>query len=363
MVNSTIIFSNNAKKKEQLRYQSVSNKVDEGKPYARFKSATNMTKMAHIMLEDQLSLSEKYTNIKISPNEWLVRRDWSNNNYVVHHVHPTFVRIHRVIYKHGQLHCSCPFPLVYGLLCCHMIHVATSICPEYDINHHDISCVWWMNYHQREYVKDSEKIGRYFKLLQKKDSIGIRISEEFVDKTPIYGGPIPEDFRIDDNMPKCVNYPSQAYKDELLMEQNNRGIPGNMSQTSQFHNFDDTSDTLEIDTLDEDIDNLFQQYINQSEQDEEIINPEDDPIRNPFKFLKHSYNEMIESLKNNTTIEELYSIQRFLYSKTSQAFERHYININGTESNNKSRSSIVSSNVGCCKRRKTHGTKPHWANR
>ena len=114
-------------------------------------------------------------------------------------------------------------------------------------------------------------------------------------------------------------------------------------------------------TLDDNINNLFCQYINHSDNQEVIINPEDDPIKNPYKFLKHSYNEMLESLKNNTTMEELHSIQRYFYGKTSQALERHFRNMNERNNNKTSGSSIISSNVGYCKQGNTHGTKPHWA--
>ena len=72
---------------------------------------------------------------------------------------------------------------------------------------------------------------------------------------------------------------------------------------------------------------------------------------------------MLESLKNNTTMEELHSIQRYFYGKTSQAFERHFMNVNERNNNTTFGSSIISSDAGCCKRRKTHGTKPHWATR
>ena len=44
-----------------------------------------------------------------------------------------------------------------------MINVATLLHPEYGVNHHDISCVWWFNYHQRMYIKGSDKIWMYFK--------------------------------------------------------------------------------------------------------------------------------------------------------------------------------------------------------
>ena len=102
--------------------------------------------------------------------------------------------------------------------------------------------------------------------------------------------------------------------------------------------------------LDDNINNLFCQYINHSDNEEVIINTEDDPIKNPNKFLKHSYNEILESLKNNNTMEELHSIQRYFYSKTSQAFERHFINVNEHNNNNTSGSSIISSNTECYKR-------------
>ena len=143
----------------------------------------------------------------------------NNHGYNVRHVHPRFIRIHKITYKHGQLLCSCPFSSTYGLFCCHILIDASSLDPTYEVNHHDISCAWWYNYHPKEHVKHSDKIKRYFKLLQQKDTTGIRISSECVEKAPIHNGPVPECFQFDDKIPKCVNYPLDSYRDELLMEQ------------------------------------------------------------------------------------------------------------------------------------------------
>ena len=133
LVNSTIILLNNTEKKEQIRYQSISNNVDQSKPYAKFSSATNITKMAQVMIENQLNLSSKYQNLKISWNEWSCRRELDNHEYTVRHVHPRFVRIHKVTYKHCQLLYSCSYSATYGLLCCHMVNVARSLDPTYEI--------------------------------------------------------------------------------------------------------------------------------------------------------------------------------------------------------------------------------------
>ena len=143
----------------------------------------------------------------------------NNHGYNVRHVHPRFIRIHKITYEHGQLLCSCPFSSTYGLFCCHILIDASSLDPTYEVNHHDISCAWWYNYHPKEHVKHSDKIKRYFKLLQQKDTTGIRISSECVEKAPIHNGPVPECFQFDDKIPKCVNYPLDSYRDELLMEQ------------------------------------------------------------------------------------------------------------------------------------------------
>ena len=67
------------------------------------------------------------------------------------------------------------------------------------------------------------------------------------------------------------------------MEQNNFGHPGNMSQMSNIQELDLSSNSLDDIPVDEDIvNNLFCQYINQSADEELVINSEDDPIRNPY---------------------------------------------------------------------------------
>ena len=98
-----------------------------------------------------------------------------------------------------------------------------------------------------------------------------------------------------------------------------------------------------------------------TDEEDSTVNPEDDPVKNPHKYLEQTYNEILETSKNNTSMDELNSIQRFFYNKTSQVFKRHYVNLNKRDTTKNSRFGIISSNVGCCKRQKTHGTKAHWA--
>ena len=70
-----------------------------------------------------------------------------------------------------------------------------------------------------------------------------------ITSIPIHCGILPSDFHYDPNLPKCINYPIESCKNELILEKNNRGIPGNMSQSSN----NDHLDTLDIHNLNSDV--------------------------------------------------------------------------------------------------------------
>ena len=128
---------------------------------------------------------------------------------------PKFNRVRTVKFHDGQLHCNCPLTSVWGIPCVHSICVASTMNPHWEYpSHRDVSVLWWKAYLQSAIQTNSTEqdnsntIDKMLRKLQEEEIVGINISNSWLEIIPVHDGELPEEFKNDNNIVKCLNYPN-----------------------------------------------------------------------------------------------------------------------------------------------------------
>ena len=283
---------------------------------------------------------------------------------------PVFYRVRTVLLQsNGKLLCACPRTDVYGDICIHALKVASLIPGFTGPSYQDYSVVWWKKYYhlisQTETNVNNPNcrtLSSFMLFLKHKEEVGIPVSlTDFPKFEDNVTEEQKEEFEHNQHYPVVLNR-NNFYCEELprLLEKesnkNDDGAPLGMSQVSNISlkPHDQCMESGEDNSM----------YLS----DDEIVNPfvrngltidkalEDLPIGNieldPYSYLIQSFKELTNVYKGNATSEDLQEVQRFFSEKVGCMKKK----INGEK---KPVGTIVSCNVKCSKRRKTHGTK-HW---
>ena len=223
-----------------------------------------------------------------------------------------------------------------------------------------------MDSNEHVYIEDLHKL---FNVLRAKETVGINIEQCFVDKVHVSSKPYPHIFNIDFRRPKCFNYPESAFSPDECS-----GAPANMSQVSNINNstsmedishpkngdhcsFLSDGDEFSISPLDEEPEQnsgLCKMFDDLCDESPSIIPLHNDPLKNPYGYLKMTFAEMTEVMKGNLSLEELNDVKEYFNSVTNELLKR-VMNKN-QKNGGVPQGNIVSSNTPFKKTFKTHGT-------
>jgi len=401
---SLAILTKNAIRKEEDRTNKSSREfltTRTNDPDGHF---NHMIEYAFISSLKCIAISQKYLNLKINDNEWLVVRDMINHPFINLRHFPRFIRVRKVTYRDGILTCNCPTKDVFKLLCPHVINVAKSCDKNFQVSHTNISCIWWKSYYESSLqpgsiINSKGNLTNLFQYLKNKEKIGIPIDFDKVDNIPIHLGEIPDVFVYDSNFPSCANYAKEDYTNFITAN-----IPGNMSQIEQIDNEDtaslpiasiantngiinethleeSSSVTEEVTTSMANIDDsptdadsnsvtLFEYPSTVTEnltsstlesQFNEIIHNSDlktltekrKIINNPYQHLKKSFTELSNTMAKNSSYEEIEEVRKYLDNATNQVLKKIFDRRNVKSQEGE----YISSNLPHKRSFTSHGTK------
>ena len=96
----------------------------------------------------------------------------------------------------------------------HCLCVASTMSPHWEYpTHRDVSVLWWKSYLKnvkREYTEDETHttIERIFRKVQEEEIVGLNVNKSWFENSQIHLGTIPDEFKSDLNIIKCLNYPN-----------------------------------------------------------------------------------------------------------------------------------------------------------
>ena len=260
---------------------------------------------------------------------------------------PIFRRVRSVTFENNHLKCSCPRTHVFGDICIHMLKVATSIKSYKGPSHHDLSVVWWKKFYNHTLLEIKERpcendLSKYVLLLRSKELCGIHIDGKTISQAPIHNGALPAPYFYDPSSPRCINYTLDAY--DLLLDP----IPAGLSQVSNVSN-----------NLFENDEELLQNFMNNDAVIAETIeqNPQNGSIMDVYPRLIASFKELCNIYRGNCTEDDITEMKSILLKKIAEMKARVFQENKGLSQDDVPLGNIVSSNVPCSKRRKTHGNK------
>ena len=364
---SLTILTKNAIRKEEIHQKLSSINFQSSSTHDPGQEFQKIIQYAEVTLCKHFELSVKYSNLKISSNEWLVCRNIEEYPYLgITHI-PRFNRVRKVTYSEGKLCCNCDYHSCWKLICPHVIHVALECNPTYKISHRSISCIWWKSYYDTNSHKINDHgvlgdLSKLFMLLRKKETIGINMNIEFIEFIPVHSGNLPIKFVYDLSHPKCINYPLSSYE-HLLQDHG----PGTMSQISNIYRDDNSvnSEISYITQLSEKMDHFHLSDFDDNYEDKELhgifdqfndnqeIDLPNDPVSAPYGYLKMSFSEMTEVMKGNLSLEEIRQVKSYMDNVTNFLLKRKQ---DRSLSNRSPKGTIASSNSPFKNTFKSHGS-------
>ena len=316
---------------------------------------THLTRIGFEILLSSFQNSKSYHSHKMNDSTWLVTK--KELTTCSKSVTPKFKHVRTVTLFNGVLTCDCPHRSVYGMPCCHEIHVAGMFNGWKFPSHHDCSVTWWKAYYffgmssLSHHIKDRSTVFKIFHKLREFESPGTQVHQYHCNTRHTHGSIIPETFICNNQNPVALNYNHFSY-DDMICEtgHDNETIQGTtqLSQISQepkesdFDNFD--IDSNQINTLGS-IDSILDDHNNDT----------DTSHMKPYSQLITEFKTLTSLMDGNCTKEDISEIHSFFQSQTEKITKR--IREQLPDSAFPEGSNFVSSNVPASKRNKHHGCR------
>ena len=205
-----------------------------------------LTSLASSMISNMMSLVSRYDTVRTGEKEWRVKKKKASSGNYRKTCIPDF-DVLSIVYMVDtskntvkQLMCSCGYNKVYGLPCVHSLVVANSFSPKWSyINHNDVSVRWLKTYYLYSLPDKvipnedmQQKVKQVFRLLRKKEQVGIHINEAIFMDVQIHNNPIPEDFLQQEHVVRCTNYPDSDQVPDF--DPFNSNFDGTLSQITNI---------------------------------------------------------------------------------------------------------------------------------
>ena len=348
---SLIIMSKNGMRSSKRKINRTATDILSTRPHESAECCNDLVESAACHLDQIQSKLHLLACLRVSENMWKVKplKKQTVCTYV-----PVFYRVRTVsLQSNGKLLCSCPRTDVYGDICIHALKVASLIPGFKGPSYQDYSVVWWKKFYHLisqtdtdGYNENCRTLSRTMLLLKHKEKIGIQVS---LTDFPVFEDNVTqaqkEEFQYNEDYPVVLNR-NHFYCQELprLFEkesnENDDGAPPGMSQVSNVSlnpsDHDETVNTFVVNglTIDKALEDL----------------PGHNIELDPYAYLIQSFKELTNVYKGNATSDDLQEVKRFFSEKVGFMKKK----INGHK---KPVGTIVSCNVKCSKRRRTHGSK------
>ena len=366
--NKALKFEANEVGPTMLLHNSASRLTQQGK--IRYKKfcirATKQTTKTHVwctpfqhmsklivsrglfLLTEEHNEYDKYENLKISDNSWLVRMKGNLDDLrqsTLFNVHPIYSRIRTVTVHNSILKCSCKMFERVGLICRHMFNVMSSLHHYSGPTYHDNSVYWWSNYLSN--AGNNSTLSQGLMKLYEKDIPGPRIRSFHHDSiTPSVV--VPDDWKYDQKLPKVKNFNIPLVKMMNIMKKGE--IPFGVSQlSSQIEQINDDSSEVTSDTEKDIISPCFDME-NLELKPEEIASS-----LSPFQFLYPSFKEMCSTAENCCDKDRLIYMKKWLDTEVTENL-RLAVTIEKKKKHEYNEGTYISSALSNSKKRKTHGT-------
>ena len=205
-----------------------------------------LTSMASSMMANMMEIVTRYDTIRVGETEWRVKKKKTPSSNPKRSCIPDFdvLSIVTVVDTENssvkQLMCSCGYNKVYGLPCVHTLVVAKIFSPKWCyITHHDVSVRWLKSFYlyflPDKVIPDvtmQKKVKQVFRLVRKKEVIGIHVNISTYGHIRIHDGPIPDDYIKAEHVVKCMNYPNSNEVPDF--DPFNSNFDGTLSQVTEI---------------------------------------------------------------------------------------------------------------------------------
>ena len=327
-------------KYEQFMAQTIKEQY-KIKPWNPMKCATHLIDRAAALLYQQWEVRDCYYRCRVNENTWYLiykeelRKPRKN-------IEPIYQDVHILTVVKNILYCSCYFFNRIGLPCRHMYNLLQDS-PKYtEPSHHEVSVRWWSPYAKHAFPIETEKRkSRLTKLIEKLAVNDIKGPKCYIQdyEWDIIVDDIPEKFSITDNN-FCLNYkvPYNEVQNNALND-----IAFGMTQISHKDDLHSCCSGL----AETEVRNNIRQHKN------EMILDDNQIPKNIWHFFSPLFKELVSSSEGVVDRPRLDEISKALKKEINTNIQI----ASDQKKVEKPKGTIISSEVACSRKRKTHGTQ------